>query len=153
MHAGRELHVHSGCFRVDWDLLCGGRRRAKCGDAALSVVVPQLGRGRQRVGHLLHLIVGRLRFAFLFAERLLEGAAQLQVGVKKSRNKNKQPGSISPASTATARSGNITACQIGRLGRALSKPLSLASLSKEGGQKQAASRGGKKGRERSCFFY
>ena len=47
------------------------------GDAALPVVVLQFGRGRQRVGHLLHLVVG-LGLGFLLAERLLEGAAQLQ---------------------------------------------------------------------------
>lgn len=55
--------------------LCGGGRRAQRGDAALPVVVLQFGRGRQRVGHLLHLIMGRLGFGFLLTERLLEGAA------------------------------------------------------------------------------
>lgn len=63
-----------------WYSLCGRGRRAERGDAALSVVVLQFGRGRQRVGHLLHLVVGRLGLGFLFAERLLEGAAQLQDG-------------------------------------------------------------------------
>lgn len=91
MRAGRELRVHSGCFRVG-DLLCGGWRRAKCGDAALPVVVLQLGRRRQRVGHLLHLVVGRLGFGFLFAERLLEGAAQLQGGVEETKTKTNSLG-------------------------------------------------------------
>lgn len=58
--------------------LCGGGRGAQRGHAALPVVVVQFGRGRQRVAHLLHLVVRRLRFGFLFAERLLEGAAQLR---------------------------------------------------------------------------
>lgn len=58
--------------------LGGGGRRAQRGHAALPVVVLQLGRGRQRVAHLLHLVVRRLRLGLLFAERLLEGAAQLQ---------------------------------------------------------------------------
>lgn len=86
--------------------------------------------------------MGRLGFGFLFAERLLEGAAQLR-GRKKNK-KQTQPESISPASNVTARSGNITSCQIGRLRRALSKQSSLAGLSKEGGKKQAAIRGGEK---------
>lgn len=80
----------SGC--VCLDLLCGGRRRAQCGDAALPVVVLQLGRGRQRVAHLLHLVMGRLGFGFLFAERLLEGAAQLQGGGKKKKTRQTHPG-------------------------------------------------------------
>lgn len=124
----------SGC--VHWDLLCGGRRRAKRGDAALPVVVLQLGRGRQRVGHLLHLVVGRLGFGFLFAERLLEGAAQLQGGVKKTKKqKTNTPWVNISGLYITARSGDITSCQIGRLRRALSKQSPLAGLSKEAGKK------------------
>lgn len=65
----------SGCVA---DSLCGGGGGAQRGNAALPVVVLQLGRGGHRVGHLLHLVVGRLRLAFLLAERLLERAAQLQ---------------------------------------------------------------------------
>lgn len=58
--------------------LGGGGRRAQSGHTALPVVVLQLGRGRQRVAHLLHLVVRRLRLGLLLAESLLEGAAQLQ---------------------------------------------------------------------------
>lgn len=70
--------------------LCGGRRRAQRGHAALPVVVLQLGRGRQRVAHLLHLVVRRLRLGFLLAERLLEGAAQLRDEKEKERKKTKE---------------------------------------------------------------
>lgn len=80
-HAGVERITGSQrVFRSGGNLLCGGRRRAERGDAALSVVVLQFGRRRQRIGHLLHLVVSRLGLGFLFAERLLEGAAQLQDG-------------------------------------------------------------------------
>lgn len=58
--------------------LGGGGRRAQRDHAALPVVVLQFGRGWQRVAHLLHLVVRRLRLGLLLAERLLEGAAQLQ---------------------------------------------------------------------------
>lgn len=75
---GSQRVFRSGCMHGN--LLCGGRRRAERGDAALSVVVLQFGRRRQRIGHLLHLVVSRLGLGFLFAERLLEGAAQLQDG-------------------------------------------------------------------------
>lgn len=75
---GSQRVFGSGCMHGN--LLCGGRRRAERGDAALSVVVLQLGRRRQRIGHLLHLVVSRLGPGLLFAERLLEGAAQLQDG-------------------------------------------------------------------------
>lgn len=59
-------------------LLCGGGRRAQSSNAALPVVMLQFGGGWQRVNHLLHLIMSRLRLGFLLAECLLEGAAQLQ---------------------------------------------------------------------------
>lgn len=45
------------------------------GNAALPVVMLQFGGGWQGIGHLFHLVMGRLGFGFLLAERLLEGAA------------------------------------------------------------------------------
>lgn len=80
---GERIACSQWVCQSGWDLLCGGGRRAQRGDAALPVVVLQLGRGGQRVAHLLHLVMGRLGFGFLFAERLLEGAAQLQGRVDK----------------------------------------------------------------------
>lgn len=65
--------------------LGGGGGGAQRGNATLSVVMLQFGRGRYRVGHLLHLVVGRLGFGFLLAERLLEGAAQLQCMKQRAR--------------------------------------------------------------------
>lgn len=108
----------------------------KRGAAALPVVVLQLGRGGQRVAHLLHLVVGRLGFAFLLAERLLEGAAQLQGRVNKTNTPWINIAGQDLDTPRPARSG-------GHAGLSRS---SLAGLGKEGGKKQAASRGGGKKR-------
>lgn len=144
LHACGE-RVHSGCFRVG---ACTGTYSVVDGDERSVAMLPCLlsccSLGEDGSESVISSISSWADWdlVFFLLNACLKELRNCEAGKK--NKKQTQPGSISPASNVTARSGNITSCQIGRLRRALSKQSSLAGLSKEGGKKQAAIRGGEK---------